>query len=664
MKEAVLQQGTTVDGVALAQMLRAERARTPEIAPVVDKLIESAKLDEVVAIDREVIYNPTKAQLDGSKYYESWMPTEYCLNRMKRDFEFFISCISIKYRNGMTNSSLSRGPFIMNSAQRLVISAVLRMFASGKPTRVIVLKSRQLGMTTLSLAFYLWLMMKYSDFSMVFIIDKDAHNDSKRMEFIEWCDELNRLFGICKIVSRVGKTIRLANKSFIIFESAQAPNVGTSETISGLHESEKPKWPSKRATQVRNSVLPGLPDRPGTVHINESTADGLGMFHEQWRDASEGRSNDMAVFAPWFLSPEYSENDAKGFEFSKDSRFADFDPRSNDPISEETYAALHGLSNEQILWRRKRIIGFDGDRAAFDREYPTTPAHAFRASSFGFFPRVMIDLEPIKPVHVANLSYSGSDKWWNRMIPAILPQGDGPLKIYKFPEKGKRYYIGCDFTEGKQIDQKNGQKEPDYHVFTVRDDDYELAARWRSNKYSVNEVGPFLSCLGSFYNTAEINGERNGPGLVVLSKMIDIGYPKLWRPDTTIIGTQFDTSWMRTTGGNRDNILEFLKATLMKSRKHDKDFLEECAGFQRNEKGKVAALNGYFDDCIMSEAVCHAMWIEIAPKPKMQKEASVNAVREALVENDERKWTTSEVGFDDLKRGTAKQKRGWNEWYR
>ena len=59
-----------------------------------------------------------------------------------------------------------------------------------------------------------------------------------------------------------------------------------------------------------------------------------------WRDAETGASDYIAIFVPWFWQEEYRKP------------APDRTSRSID--EERDYAALYGLDDEQMAWRRAR----------------------------------------------------------------------------------------------------------------------------------------------------------------------------------------------------------------------------------------------------------------------------------------------------------------------
>ena len=133
-------------------------------------------------------------------------------------------------------------------------------------------------------------------------------------------------------------------------------------------------WPNAD-THVAG-VLQAVPETDGTEIILESTANGVGgYFHKMWREAETGLGDFIAIFVPWFWSPEYARPAPPDFSLDNEERI---------------YAELYGLTNEQMAWRRVKI-GQLGNPALFCQEYPGCAAEAFQMTGHdSFIPPALI----------------------------------------------------------------------------------------------------------------------------------------------------------------------------------------------------------------------------------------------------------------------------------
>jgi hypothetical protein len=141
---------------------------------------------------------------------------------------------------------------------------------------------------------------------------------------------------------------------------------GRSKTIQFFHGSEVAFWPN--ATEHMRGALQAVSNEPGTEIILESTSNGAqGLFYELCQQALKRQGQYELIFVPWFWQNEYREPVPKDFE----------------PTSEELqYKTAFGLDDEQLVWRRNKIVECNGI-ANFRREYPATPEEAFKADAEG-----------------------------------------------------------------------------------------------------------------------------------------------------------------------------------------------------------------------------------------------------------------------------------------
>jgi hypothetical protein len=171
--------------------------------------------------------------------------------------------------------------------------------------------------------------------------------------------------------------------------------VGRSSTIQLFHGSEVAFWPF--ADTHAAGILQAVPNADNTEIILESTANGIGnFFHQMWRDAEAGKNDYIAIFVPWFWQEEYrrtgirdqtSEIKDQGSESDAENQTSDIRHLTSE---EREYAALYGLDDAQLAWRRQKIAELK-DEALFKQEYPSNAAEAFQLSGHdSFIPPALI----------------------------------------------------------------------------------------------------------------------------------------------------------------------------------------------------------------------------------------------------------------------------------
>ncbi|MEM8575532.1 MAG: hypothetical protein AAGF48_12955 [Pseudomonadota bacterium] len=267
-------------------------------------------------------------------------------------------CLKIRIKAGRIE------PFKFNRVQAHIHGLLEEQKARTGRVRALILKGRQQGCSTyVGGRFYHSATHRRGIKVFILTHEDDATKNLFEMvqRFQDHCPDL------------VKPATGASNAKELIFErldsgykvgTAGTKGVGRSATIQLFHGSEVAFWP--HADTHAAGVLQAVPEEDGTEIILESTANGVGnFFHQKWRDAETGASDYLAIFIPWFWQDEYRKPVGPDFQLDEE---------------EAEYAALHKLDNEQMAWRRNKIIDLK-DPLLFKQEYPATAAEAFQLSS-------------------------------------------------------------------------------------------------------------------------------------------------------------------------------------------------------------------------------------------------------------------------------------------
>ena len=290
---------------------------------------------------------------------------EAVLQRLRTDFPYFASvALRIQAKDG------SIQPLRLNTAQQHIHRMIEEQRKKAGMVRAIILKGRQQGVSTYVEGRYYWRVSMGRGLSAYILTHEDRAT--------------RNIFGMARryhqhmpdplrpetSASSATELAFATRQGRYLVGTAGTRGTGRSSTVQLFHGSEVAFWPS--AEEHMAGVAQAVPDLDGTEVILESTANGVGnLFHSMWVDAERGRSQYIPIFVPWYWQTEYRRPVPEDF--------------SLDP-EEEAYRARHGLSLEQMAWRRIKITDdFRGDSALFDQEYPATPALAFRRAAAGSY---------------------------------------------------------------------------------------------------------------------------------------------------------------------------------------------------------------------------------------------------------------------------------------
>jgi hypothetical protein len=168
--------------------------------------------------------------------------------------------------------------------------------------------------------------------------------------------------------------------SKVSIDTAEEVGGGRGLTFTDLHLTECAHW---RDARKALDLLPAVPKRPGTSIFLESTANGLNWFHKRFKMAMEGLSEFEAVFVGWWEDPDCvrqfpnAEARAEFVASIGDERLAG-GPWADE---EEWLVEEFGCTPEQLYFRRTAIVDeCEGKVELFKQEYPATWSEAFIGS--------------------------------------------------------------------------------------------------------------------------------------------------------------------------------------------------------------------------------------------------------------------------------------------
>lgn len=260
----------------------------------------------------------------------------------------------------------------LNAAQRDFLERMERQIAEFGRARIIVLKARQLGMSTLAQGIELTeKFRRANNFGLVLSHESESakylYKMNRRALVEKWP------LGKMKLKKDRLDGMQIGDPLLSETETATAKNAGSgrSRTIQFLHASECGFYDN--ASTLMLGMLQSVPDL-GSIVILESTANGIGnWFHQQWEKAESGQSSFIPLFYPWHEHAEYrttfvTDADKKAFVRSYSHE-------------ESELAETYNLTPEQVRWRRMTIIDkCEGDTTLFKQEYPMSPDEAFIVS--------------------------------------------------------------------------------------------------------------------------------------------------------------------------------------------------------------------------------------------------------------------------------------------
>jgi hypothetical protein len=178
-----------------------------------------------------------------------------------------------------------------------------------------------------------------------------------------------------------------------------------------------------------------------------------------------------------------------------------------------------------LNWRRFVIAeNCEGKLYRFHQEFPSTPEEAFISSGHTYFDLGRVEsccqteAEPLRG-RLELLDFGGSQSV------VFQPHNEGDVLVWKRPQRGRQYVIGCDSATGADPNAEGNESDPDYSSLVVMDlDTGEQVAAVRERYTEVN-TATILELVGRWYNRAFICPEANFTGRGVIQELLHLEYP-------------------------------------------------------------------------------------------------------------------------------------------
>lgn len=417
---------------------------------------------------------------------------------------------------------------IFNTPQTIIYEAIERIKVAGRPIRLIVLKARREGVSTLTEALIFHRTVRNRNTHSLVI----AHDPETTDEIFS----MSKLF-YDELPQKEKPLVRYNNKKQLVFENpdpktrAEEPGIRSKMTIATaervkigrglnihcLHASEVAFWKDGKTLML--AALQAVPDLPDTIVIVESTANGVTgggkYFYDLVQASLAGENEFHLIFLPWFLMPEYS----RGFESNDEKeKFAKSLNEYERWLPSEM--KKYGIDDpdeiiEKLNWRRWAIVNKAGNSLEdFKQEYPATVQEAFTASTKSVIPKELIEAQ--RKFIRKPLPRSAFEN--DRKALVLIDAG---VEIYEKPERMHFYSLGADSAEGEGGD--------DGALTVISRRTGREAASLASDRIPPEDLAELSIKLAIYFNNALIVPEINHPGPAMLAVFKKSGYPNIYR---------------------------------------------------------------------------------------------------------------------------------------
>lgn len=551
-------------------------------------------------------------------------------------------------------------PFTLWEVQELILETLQWLQDKKRPAKLLILKARQLGASTLIESIIAWVAMFYPNRNCL-VVSYDPDHCAYLfglMQYIYdrmpwWLQPMcsSRKYEKGLVFENPDEKQRRRNPGLNSRVITQAANkltgVGTGTRLNAAHLSEIALWEKAREV-IEKDIKNALVEDWQTIAVGESTANGCNnYFYSFWKKMVE---NEEAAgwypkFFPWFFEKsrfvppplgwrphevEEQMRESISVDWVRCQKCSAFQDRMFLGIDRSGKVCLkcnEGILNPYILASgqlkfmedARKNAETDPDTAKLlTQELCSTAQGAFVSSGFPIFPEASqnwVNLTVRDPKFKGHFDQLDHFHAWLPAEDKCSLEGcamdhrfdDKDVWVWEMPLVDVEYYIGADVGEGIGQDRsvafvmrRGYGQNPDRQV-----------ALFKSSTTDPIGFAIVLKSLGKMYNEAEIAIEINKFDSTMTYLRHNLMYPNLYRwkyleGDSNLLSNRYGWS---TNDKTRKriiiNMMRMLQAKQIVIR--SKTFAEEMKQFQREDfrtLSRSGAMDDNHDDEVMAAMIC------------------------------------------------------------
>jgi len=497
----------------------------------------------------------------------------------------------------------------------------------------VILKGRQLGITTVSLALDLYWQFTHPGWQGTLVADTEENRDMFRSTLGMYMDGLPKEYKI-PLVAHNRNQMVLKNRSRIFYQIAgNKSRLGQGKAITYLHGTETASWGNEEGLA---SLIASLAEKNAErLYMFESTAQGFNMFHDMYKTAKSAKTQ-HAIFCGWWRNEYYTvDPDSNIYKVYWDGKLTGEEKEWVKDIKK-----LYGfeINSRQMAWWRWKMLEGIKDESLMYQEFPPTEDYAFVMTGTSFFSnsRCTEAAKAAKKLDADNYRYVFGQLFQDTEV-LRSTERLGTLKIWEEPVDTAYYVIGADPAYGSS----DWADRFCIQVFRVYADGMEQVAEFATSEMNTYQFAWVIAHLAGAYKNSTLNLEVNGPGQAVINEIRNlkrmavamggsVGHGLMdvlgsmtnyiWRRNDTLGGLSNSIGYI-TTSQTKERMLNYMKDYFERGMMDIKsmDTLEEMKGIVR-ENGFIGAPGRNKDDRVIACALATVCWAEqVQPRLVAQK---------------------------------------------
>ena len=364
----------------------------------------------------------------------------------------------------------------------------------------VVLKGRQVAVTTIMLAIDLFYSFRNSGLSATLVADEDGNASMFRNTLTMYMNGLPPEFRVPKVTHSKFELV-LANRSRLSYQVAGTRDgkvtLGQGKAIVFCHSTETASYGSEQ----------------GLDSLVASFAQRFNHYHDRYMGAKRNASQ-RAIFIGWWRNQKYAfAKDHPYYRIYWDGKLTG---EERDRFQE--VKALYGveLTAEQFAWYRWYHEEKSPDPMMMQQEFPTTEVEAFVMSGSTFFSAARCT-EAMKHANTLAPDYYRFSLGLKFVDTEMFRTGErtATMTVWENPVKGAVYVMGCDPAYGSS-EQKDRFAIEVYRCYA---DGLDQVAEFCTHDLENFQFAWVMCYLIGLYEDVTVNLEMNGPGQGIMNSM-------------------------------------------------------------------------------------------------------------------------------------------------
>ena len=499
----------------------------------------------------------------------------------------------------------------------------------------VVLKGRQLGITTISLALDLYWHFLNPGLQGTLTTDTEENRDMFRSTLAMYMDGLPKKYKV-PILTHNRNALALKNRSRLFYQVAglrAKGSLGRGKGITFLHGTETSSWGDEEGLA---SLLASLAEtNPDRLYIFESTARGFNMFHDMYVTAKRSRTQ-KAIFCGWWRNELYmADPDSSVYKTYWDGKLTG---EEKEWVRDIKKLYNFEINSRQIAWWRWKMTEGMKDDSLMYQEFPPTEDYAFVMTGTSFFSnsRCTDAVKKLKKRSFDSYRYSFGVNFQDTEV-LKSTERLATLKVWEEPVDTAYYVIGADPAYGSS----DWADRFCIQVFRCYADGLEQVASFATSELNTYQFAWIIAHLAGAYKNSTLNLEINGPGQAVINELRNLKRQAasmgtalgkdlldvygnmqnyIWRRNDTLGGVSNSIGWM-TTAATKERMLTYMKDYFERGMMDiwDMETIEEMKTTIR-DGGSIEASGRNKDYRVIASALaCAAFAEQVQPRLIAQK---------------------------------------------